>query len=301
MSRNVAEALGAARERLAALGAGASDAAELMSRLIGCGRADLLREGAHALGAEEDRTFESWLTRRERGEPVQYITGRAAFRRLDLMVTRDVLIPRPETEWLVEAVLEVLGAEAIRWPHPRVLDLGTGSGAIALAITTEWPAARVTATDASEAALAVAHANAAALSATVEFVHGDWFGAVGGDDRFEIVISNPPYIATGEWDELPEDVRAFEPQIALFSGASGLDAIREIVDEAPRHLVASGLLALELAEARALEVAGWLEGAHDWAEVSLRDDLADRPRVLLARRAAGPAIAPAQWVEEREP
>jgi release factor glutamine methyltransferase len=112
------------------------------------------------------------------------------------------------------------------------------------------------------------------------------------------VVANPPYIATGEWEDLPEEVRAFEPQTALFSGSSGLDALREIVDEAPRHLVAGGLLALELAEKRAEEVAGWLEGARDWSGVRLIDDLAGRPRVLLARREVGPAIAPAQWSEE---
>ena len=113
-----------------------------------------------------------------------------------------------------------------------------------------------------------------------------------------MIVSNPPYVATGEWDLLPADVRGFEPQHALFSGATGLEALREIVDDAPLHLVARGLLALELAEMRAAEVAGWLEGAHDWSGVTLIDDLAGRPRVLLARRERGPAIAPMQWAEE---
>jgi release factor glutamine methyltransferase len=105
-------------------------------------------------------------------------------------------------------------------------------------------------------------------------------------------------VATGEWDTLPVEVREHEPQHALFAGATGLDALREIVDESPRHLVTGGLLALELAETRAGEVAAWLEGAHDWEQVRLLDDLAGRPRVMLARRQAGPAIAPAQWGEE---
>jgi release factor glutamine methyltransferase len=211
-----------------------------------------------------------------------------------------VLVPRPETEGLVEAVLGVLRDEAGRWPRPRVLDLGTGSGAIALAIASEWPAATVTASDASDAALATARANAEALGLAerVRLARGDWFEAVGGDERFEVIVSNPPYVATGEWDQLPHDVRGFEPAQALFSGATGLEALREIVDEAPRHLVAGGLLALELAEMRAEEVAGWLEGAHDWSGVTLLDDLSGRPRVLLARRERGPAIAPTQWVEE---
>jgi len=252
------------------------------------------------LAPEEIVRLDAWLARRAAGEPVQYITGRAAFRGLDLAVNPGVLVPRPETEGLVEAVLAVLRAEAKHWRMPRVLDLGTGSGAIALAIAAEWPAAVVTASDASEVALATARENARALGleSRVRFAHGDWFGAIGGDERFEAIVSNPPYVATGEWDLLPADVRSFEPPQALFSGASGLEALREIVDDAPLHLVAGGLLALELAEARATEVAGWLEGAHDWSGVTLLDDLSGRPRVLLARRERGPAIAPLQWVEE---
>jgi release factor glutamine methyltransferase len=278
-----------------------SDAEELVGRLIGLPRSQLYVDRARELSPDQLRTLEAWLRRRAAGEPVQYITGRAAFRGLDLAVNASVLVPRPETEGLVEAVLETLRREATHWPAPRVLDLGTGSGAIALAIAHECPAAAVTATDASEAALEVARANAEALGLTgrVTFALGDWLDALGGDDLFEVVVSNPPYIATGEWDALPHDVRAFEPQQALFSGASGLEALREIVDEAPRHLVSGGLLALELAEARAEEVAGWLEGAHDWSGVELRDDLAGRPRVLLARREGGPAIAPRQWPEDR--
>ena len=218
---------------------------------------------------------------------MQYITGRAAFRDLDLAVDPRVLIPRPETEGLVEAVLEVLRAEAPRWAAPRVLDLGTGSGAIALALAAEWPAAVVTATDASAGALEVARANAAALelAGRVRFLAGHWFEAVGAQERFEVVVSNPPYIATGEWDDLPEDVRSFEPRQALFSGASGLDDAREIVEQAPRHLVPGGLLALELAEERVHQVAGWLQGAPAWQAVEVRDDLARRPRYLLARAA----------------
>jgi len=278
-----------------------SDAEELIGRLIGLTRSQLYVDRTRELSPDQQRTLEAWLRRRAAGEPVQYITGRAAFRGLDLAVDASVLVPRPETEGLVEAVLETLRREAAHWPAPRVLDLGTGSGAIALAVAHECPDAAVTATDASEAALEVARANAGALglAARVTFALGDWLDALGGDDLFEVVVSNPPYIATGEWDALPHDVRAFEPQQALFSGASGLEALREIVDEAPRHLVSGGLLALELAEARAEEVAGWLEGAHDWSGVELRDDLAGRPRVLLARREGGPAIAPRQWPEDR--
>ncbi|HEV2104119.1 MAG TPA: peptide chain release factor N(5)-glutamine methyltransferase [Candidatus Eisenbacteria bacterium] len=297
----VGDALSAAVARLARRGLPASDAEELLSRLLGVERGGLRLARARALTAAEAARFEAWLARREAGEPVQYVTGRAAFRHLDLAVDRRVLIPRPETEGLVEAVLEVLAAERARWARPRVLDLGTGSGAIALALAHEWPTAAVVAGDASDAALAVARANAAALglAARVTFREGDWFGAVGADERFEVVVANPPYIAESEAETLPADVRAWEPHAALFGGGDGLEALREIVDDAPRHLVAGGLLALELAEMRAAEVAAWLEGAHDWHGVDLRADLAGRPRVLLARRERGPAIAPAQWGEER--
>jgi len=264
-----------------------SDAEELVSRLLGVTRLQLRLQGERMLTPEESGRLESWLERRAAHEPVQYITGRAAFRDLDLAVTRDVLIPRPETEGLVEAVLETLRLERERWPAPRVVDLGTGSGAIALSLAAEWPTAVVTATDASAAALAMARGNAEAngLADRVRFLAGDWFAPLGAGERFEIVVSNPPYVAAHEWDALPEDVRAFEPQQALFSGPRGLDAVRGLVDQAPARLVAGGLLALELAEARAHEVLGWLVGASEWADLELRDDLTGRPRYLLAQRA----------------
>jgi release factor glutamine methyltransferase len=303
MDSTLDRALKSAASRLSAVtDSPLAEAEELLGRLLGLGRAELYLQRSRELGAEEWQRLDRWLARRVRGEPVQYITGRAAFRGLDLSVGPDVLIPRPETEGLVEAVLGVLREELARWREPRVLDLGTGSGAIAIALAAEWPAAVVTATDASEEALVVARANAAACGLApdrLRLLHGDWFEAVAPDERFEVIVSNPPYIATGERDALHNQVREFEPERALFSGATGLEALREIVDEAPRYLVGGGLLALELAEMRAREVAGWLEGAHDWDGVELRDDLAGRPRVLLARRQSGPAIAPAQWVEER--
>jgi release factor glutamine methyltransferase len=277
-----------------------AEAEELLGRLLGLPRPQLYLDRERALTPAEQARLETWIERRLAGKPVQYITGRAAFRGHDLGVSPAVLIPRPETEWLVEAVLEILRGER-GWSAPRVLDLGTGSGAIALAIAAEWPAAVVTATDVSPAALAIASANAAALglAGRLRVLEGHWFDAIGLDDRFEVVVANPPYVADAEAELLPEDVRGHEPGQALFSGPTGLEALREIVDLAPRHLVTHGLLALELAEMRAVEVAAWLEGDRDWQSVELRDDLAGRPRILLARRQQGPAIAPAQWTEER--
>ena len=301
MANVVGEALRAATARLEAAGHAASDAEELLSRLLGVGRGELRRLAADELPAALAARLDAQLARRAAGEPVQYITGRAAFRHIDLAVDRSVLIPRPETELLVDAVLEYLSEGDWGRRPPRVLDLGTGSGCIALSIAHEHPSARVTATDASEAALAVARANAAALALVprVNFARGGWFEAVDADECFDVIVSNPPYISRDEAGELPADVRDWEPHAALFAGDDGLADLREILEAAPRHLLTGGLLALELAEARAAHVAGWLDGARDWREVELRDDLAGRPRLLLARREHGPAIAPAQWGEER--
>ena len=298
MATTVGEALRGATRRLAAVGAPASDAEELLSRLVGVGRGDLRTRAGAPLEAELVNELEEQLARRLAGEPVQYITGRAAFRSLDLAVDRRVLVPRPETEWLVEAVLEYLVARASSARPPRVLDLGTGSGCIALSIAHEYPRAEVVATDASEDALQVARANAEALGLRVTFLRGEWLEALAADERFDVIVANPPYISPREADALPRDVHDFEPHAALFAGDDGLSDLREIVGEAPRHLRAGGLLALELDETRAAEVAAWFDGARDWRGAELRPDLAGRPRMLLATREHGPAIAPAQWGEE---
>src|SRR5499427_11014984 len=160
MASTVGEALRAATRRLASAGAAATDAEELLSRLLGVGRGELRALASQRFGAEAARALDAQLARREAGEPVQYITGRAAFRHLDLAVDRRVLVPRPETEWLVEAVIEYLDAGDWSLRGPRVLDLGTGSGCVALAIAHEQPEALVVASDASEGALEVARANA---------------------------------------------------------------------------------------------------------------------------------------------
>lgn len=286
--------------------AGRRDAEELCSRLLELSRHDMLLAGARELTPEESTRLEGWIARRRAGEPVQYITGHAAFRGLDLHVTRAVLIPRPETEGLVEEVLGALRGEAARWTRPRVLDLGTGSGCVALAIAQECPAADVWGVDLSEAALEVAATNAATLGLAdrVRWVRGDWFEALGSEEaaaagapeRFEVIAANPPYIATGEWDVLPRDVREHEPAEALFSGPTGLEDLRELVDRGPEFLVPGGLLALELAEARAADVQAWFDGAAAWNASRVVDDLAGRPRVLLARRSPSAANTPAGWL-----
>ena len=282
----------ALRAAVAELSAGAespqAEAEELLGRLLGLSRTEIHLNGARLVSPEQARTLAEWIERRRAGEPIQYITGRAAFRGLDLEVGPDVLVPRPETEGLVERVLEILRAERQRWPAPRVLDLGTGSGAIALAIASEMPRTILTATDVSAAALVVARRNAAALglASRVRLLGGSWFAALEENERFEVIISNPPYISEWERESLPREVRDHEPAPGLFSGPTGLEALREIVERAPRHLAPEGWLALEVADARASHVLAWLTGARDWEEARLEEDLSGRPRVALARRRA---------------
>ncbi|HJT96974.1 MAG TPA: peptide chain release factor N(5)-glutamine methyltransferase [Rhodanobacteraceae bacterium] len=233
---NVRDLLAATAKRLGAR----LDAELLLAHALGVSRAALYARPEHEPDAVEQDAFERLAAARERGEPVAYLIGRREFWSLDLDVTPDVLIPRPETELLVErALLRIPTAREV-----RVADLGTGSGAIALAIARERPQARVLATDASERALEVARGNAERLGlANVSFAHGDW-GAALGDVLFDVVVSNPPYIARGDVHLALGDLR-FEPESALVSGDDGLDAVRRIVADAPGHLAPGGWLALE--------------------------------------------------------
>ncbi len=237
---------------------------------------------AHAGDLLEPRdasAFADLLRRREAGEPVAQITGHRGFWSLELAVTPDTLIPRPETELLVELALDRLPRTEPR----RVLDLGTGTGAIALAIASERPLADLTAVDASQAALDVARDNAAEAGLALRLRHSDWFSAVAGE-RFDLVASNPPYIADGDPHLQQGDLR-FEPRAALASGPDGLDAIRVITRDAPAHLVPGGWLLVEHGyeqgpAVRALFAAAGLQS------VATERDLEQRDRVTLGRRPA---------------
>ncbi len=257
-----------------------AEAELLLAHALGRPRGWLYAHADAAAGAAEAARFEALLERRGRGEPVAYLCGRRGFWTLDLMVTPDTLIPRPETERLVELALE-------RLPHSgrvRIADLGTGSGAIALALASERPEALVAATDASPAALAVAGANARAAGlGNVCFHAGDWFAALPGQ-RFDLVASNPPYVADGDPHLLEGDLR-FEPSAALSSGSDGLDAIRRIVADAPAHLSPGGWLLLEHGWAQGAAVRALLQAA-GFVEVGTRRDLEERDRVTLGRMPA---------------
>ena len=251
------------------------DAEWLLLHVIDRSHSWLFSNRDAVLGHEQARNFNSLVQRRAQGEPVAYLTGRRGFWSLELEVTPATLIPRPETELLVELVLEKLvdGGSAA--------DLGTGSGAIALAIAHERKQARITATDASREALEVAQRNAQRLAiANVEFRHGEWFAPLQGD-RFDVIASNPPYVAVGDPHLDAGDLR-FEPASALSSGSDGLDDIRIIVANAPTHLHAGGWLMLEHGHDQGDSVRALLERA-GFSDVASRPDLEGRDRVSLGR------------------
>ena len=242
------------------------------------------------------RAVDDLVARRARGEPLQYVLGSWEFRGIDLMVDPRVLIPRPETEVVAQVAIDELArcgartGKADPWSagitEYAVADLGTGSGALALALVTELPDAAVWATDASEDALAVARANLSSIgfaATRVRLVHGDWFDALPIELRGELrlVVSNPPYVSESEYADLPTEVAAYEPTRALVSGPTGLECLEVIVRDAPEWLAADGVLVCEHAphQADALRAlardAGFTRG-------EIRTDLAGRDRVLVA-------------------
>ena len=247
-----------------------------------------LDEPAPAVAQE---AFFSMLGRRESGEPVQYVLGHWAFRKLDLMVDRRVLIPRPETEVVVEVALAELALVApagTEGAPPVVVDLGTGSGAIALSIATERPDVEAWATDMSGEALAVASANLAGLGAQaggrVRLAQGSWWSAlpVGLKGSVTLAVANPPYVAEGEVADLPEEVSRWEPRLALVSGPTGLEALDAILSEASEWLSGHSTLVAEIAPHQS-GAAKDLALSAGFRDVVVRNDLAGRERVLVAK------------------
>ena len=265
---SVDEALREARRKLAP-----GEAEILLAHVLGCQHGWLYAHGEVELVPAAAERFAALVHERRDGTPVAYLTGRRGFRDLDLDVSPATLIPRPETELLVELALARLPiGQAV-----RVADLGTGSGAIALSLARARPQASVLATDASVAALAVARANAARLAiANVAFAHGHWWQAV-GDARFDLVASNPPYIAEGDAHLSEGDLR-HEPRDALASGCDGLDAIRDIAGAAAHHLAPRGWLLVEHGWEQGAAVRGLFADA-GLADVATSRDLEGRERV----------------------
>jgi release factor glutamine methyltransferase len=259
---------------------GRIDAQWLLCHALGRDATWLVAHGRDRAQPHVQAAFEAMVVRREAGEPVAYLTGRRGFWSLDLEVDGAVLIPRPETELLVELALQRLPADA----PLHVADLGTGSGAIALALACERPQARVDAVDASADALAVARRNAARLGLrNVALHHGDWFAPLAGM-RYDLVASNPPYIARHDPHLREGDLR-FEPAAALASGDDGLDAIRRIARDAPGFLAPGGWLLLEHGWDQGDAVRALLHGA-GLAQVETYRDLEGRDRACVGRMPA---------------
>ena len=228
------EALTAARAKIDRL-----DARLLLQYATGCTHTDLLARPETPLIAPAYAQFAEWVDRRAAGEPLAYLVGEAEFRGRVFQVSPAVLIPRPETEVLIELALEKLSGVA----SPTAVDLGTGSGIVAISLALESPAAKIAAVDISEDAIFVARNNAGRLGARVDFFQGDWLAPLAGK-RFDLIVSNPPYVAHGD-PHLVLNGLPFEPQMALTDGADGLDCIRRIVADAPAHLNPGGWLLFE--------------------------------------------------------
>ena len=280
-SVTIGRALDGARAALAPTSATARlDAQVLLSHVLGCGRARLLAHPGTRIEPGSRERFEALVERRRRGEPIAYLTGHREFWSLDLRVTPDTLIPRPETEHLVEAVLAAVRPDETA----TIADIGTGAGAIAIAVARERPRALVLGSDRSAAAVAIARANAARLGAgNVSFIVADACAAL-APGRWSVVVSNPPYVAEDDPHLLGGDVR-FEPREALASGPRGLDMLERLALEAPAGLAPGGRLALEHGRGQGSAVRTLLSRAGLEAVETLRD-LAGNERVTLGRRAS---------------
>jgi release factor glutamine methyltransferase len=259
------------------------DAMYLLTHTLGTTRASLVANYDRLLTGDQQAAFEDRILRRLTNEPIQYIVGECEFYGLPIRVAPAVLIPRSSTEHVVEAVLEEFKARPEGARPLRIADVGTGSGAIAIALACHLPEARVFALDVSSEALEVAAANAE-LNHVAERVHclqSDVLSAVAHHAGFDAIVSNPPYIPSVDRDTLHPQIRDFEPEVSLYGGPAGLDFYRRLIPEARAALQPNGLLALEMGRGQREAIAAMLEG---WNDVRFVDDLLRIPRVALARR-----------------
>jgi release factor glutamine methyltransferase len=273
----VGEALRWGADELAAEAASRRDAELLLRSVTGWDRAFVLAHDEAPLDADAERAFREAIARRALGEPVQYIVGEQEFWGLALKVTPAVLIPRPETEHVIEAVLARVSRDA----DLQIADVGTGSGAIAIALAKELPRSRVLATDISQAALEVARENAARHSVAdrIDFVRCDLLPDAPGN--FDVLASNPPYIAEDERESLAREVKDFEPQQALFAGATGYEIYQRLLPVAAHALKPGGWLVLEIGAGQSAQLREMLR---EWRDVATVRDLAGIERVVCARR-----------------
>ncbi|HEV2862529.1 MAG TPA: peptide chain release factor N(5)-glutamine methyltransferase [Pyrinomonadaceae bacterium] len=272
----------AARLRASSVAEPRREAASLLAHATGRDTTFLFTHSDDALSAEQLSLFRSYVARRAAGEPSQYIRGRQEFYGLDFEVTPDVLIPRPETELLVETALELLKDTR----SPYLCDVGAGSGCISVALLAERRDARALALDISPAALRVAERNAARnnVADRARFLVSDCFDALrGSDERFDLIASNPPYVAEAEMETLQREVRDYEPRAALTPGGDGLSIVRRLVADAPRFLKPGGHLLVEIGYGQHERVRSLVDpGA--WALLGIREDLQGIPRTVALRR-----------------
>lgn len=257
-----------------------ADAEVLLMHLLGRDRAWLIAHSSDEIEFDHWEPYFELLQRRRLGEPIQYIIGKAEFYGLPFRVAPDVLIPRPETEYAVEKVIGL----AASFPSPRIVDIGTGSGAIAVAIARHAPNATITAIDLSEPALTIARENAKRLGFAdqIRFLQGDLLNPVAGE-QFDIIVSNPPYVPEADRPTLSVEVRDHEPSLALFAGKDGLDIYRRLIPQALAHLVAGGYIALEIGYGQSPAILDLLSAA-GFNNIEFTPDLQGIPRVATAQR-----------------
>ncbi len=266
----------------------------LLMHALGRDRTWIYSHPEDALDPSALERLTKYVSRRASGEPTQYITGKQEFWGLEFEVTPAVLIPRPETEHVVEVALERLGPRGIKIDMAtgapsdplRIVDVGTGSGCLAVALAYELPHASVVATDISAASLEVARRNATrhSLENRVSFVQADLLASIQESNSFDVIVSNPPYIGRDEASQLPREVREHEPERALFGGATGIEMYARLIDQSACLLHRGGILVLELGHNSADHVRGLLYGQPAWVNVSITNDLAGIPRVIAAER-----------------
>ena len=256
----------------------------LLMFTLSCDRAYLFAHPERELGNEEASRYESVLAERSRGVPAQYITGHQEFWGMDLIVSPAVLIPRPETEHVIETVLQLSRARAKEPTHPkrlRIVDVGTGSGCIALALAKEFPEAEIHTTDISPAALEIARANAARLQLEQRISFHQTHLLNGLKGAFDVVVSNPPYVGESEKDTVQLEVRKFEPLTAVFAGSSGTEVIERLIPEAQAKLHPGGWFVMEISGTIVERVRALMNG---WEDVAIVPDLQSIPRVVRARK-----------------
>jgi release factor glutamine methyltransferase len=256
-----------------------ADAELLLARALGRNRTWLLAHPEATISDGQARQYAEWLERRSGGEPVQYILAESEFYGMPFRVTRDVLIPRPETEHVVEKAIEL----AVQFAGPRIVDVGTGSGAIAVALACRLPEGAITAIDSCGAALGIARWNAERLGfeGQIRFLKGDLLAPVAGE-QFDLIVSNPPYVAERDRETLAAEVREFEPAQALFAGEDGLAVYRRLVPAAHARLAKGGWIVLEIGFGQEARVRELLRAA-GFEEIDFAADLQGIPRVASAR------------------